>query len=176
MNAIPTVYRGIKFRSRLEARWASFLDEIGAEWHYEPQGYVVGGVPYLPDFWLPHTASRGKLGGLFIEIKPAAPNDHERIKAKALAASSGLPVIVVAESPRLPYHERLQEFVSNERGDWEDDGLSFGKCADCGQINVGFYVRDRQCKTCGIGLADPYEPSLMAARNSFNERARWRAA
>lgn len=52
MSAIPTLYRGIKFRSRLEARWATFLDAIDVEWQYEPQGYTAGGVAYLPDFWL----------------------------------------------------------------------------------------------------------------------------
>lgn len=50
--AIPTNYRGCRFRSRLEARWAVFWDELGIGWRYEPQGYVIGGQPYLPDFLL----------------------------------------------------------------------------------------------------------------------------
>jgi hypothetical protein len=67
-NAIETSYAGCRFRSRLEARWAIVFDELGLEWVYEPQGYLVGppaGLdsdkrpdpgdqrPYLPDFWLP---------------------------------------------------------------------------------------------------------------------------
>jgi hypothetical protein len=28
-HAIPAVYRGIEYRSRLEARWAAFFDETG---------------------------------------------------------------------------------------------------------------------------------------------------
>lgn len=176
MTAIPTLYRGIKFRSRLESRWAAFFDEIGAKWDYEPQGHAVGDVAYLPDFWLPDVASRGRPGGLFVEIKPCMPSDAEKIKARMLAGATKRPVIVVAASPKLPDHERLLEFVSNERGDWDDDGLSFGKCAHCAQINVGFYVRDRQCGGCHEGLSDPYEATLIKARQEFSQLARWRAA
>jgi hypothetical protein len=52
MKAIETRYRGFRFRSRLEARWAVFFDRLGIRWAYEPQGYLVNGRPYLPDFEL----------------------------------------------------------------------------------------------------------------------------
>lgn len=54
-QAIETEYRGYKFRSRLEARWAVFFDAMGIEWKYEPEGFIAGDVPYLPDFYLPAT-------------------------------------------------------------------------------------------------------------------------
>jgi len=38
--------RDIKFRSRLEARWASFFDELGWKWEYEP----IDLNGYIPDF------------------------------------------------------------------------------------------------------------------------------
>jgi hypothetical protein len=52
--AIPTVYAGVQFRSRLEARWAAFFDLLGWKWEYEP--FDLEG--YIPDFLLhqrPHT-------------------------------------------------------------------------------------------------------------------------
>lgn len=52
IKAIETVYKGYKFRSRLEARWAVFFDVCGVEWEYEPEGYNVDGLCYLPDFLL----------------------------------------------------------------------------------------------------------------------------
>jgi hypothetical protein len=57
-GAIETTYNGIKFRSRLEARWAIFFDEMKIEWLYEPEGFekeVEEGevIRYLPDFYLP---------------------------------------------------------------------------------------------------------------------------
>ncbi len=51
--AIPTTYKGIQFRSRLEARWAICFDVLGIEWHYEFEGYQMEDCWYVPDFWLP---------------------------------------------------------------------------------------------------------------------------
>ena len=56
-KAIETEYKGYRFRSRLEARWAVFFDELGIEWQYEIEGFERewAGVKYkyLPDFYLP---------------------------------------------------------------------------------------------------------------------------
>lgn len=55
INAIETYHQGHLFRSRLEARWATVLTDLGIRWQYEPQGFHVGADrrPYLPDFYLP---------------------------------------------------------------------------------------------------------------------------
>lgn len=51
IKAIETVYKGYRFRSRLEARYAVMFDALGLEWEYEPEGFDLGGgVYYLPDF------------------------------------------------------------------------------------------------------------------------------
>lgn len=51
MKAIETRYKGYRFRSRLEARWAVFFDALGIKWEYEPEGYDLGEAGwYLPDF------------------------------------------------------------------------------------------------------------------------------
>lgn len=39
IKAIETSYKGYRFRSRLEARWAVFFDALGIEWEYEKEGY-----------------------------------------------------------------------------------------------------------------------------------------
>lgn len=68
LKAIETRYKGYRFRSRLEARWAVFFDALGIEWEYEKEGYDLGEAGwYLPDFWLPQTNT-------WVEIKP----DNER--------------------------------------------------------------------------------------------------
>jgi hypothetical protein len=54
-RAIETSYNGYRFRSRLEARWAVFFHALGVKYKYESEGFDLGGVYYLPDFWLPHT-------------------------------------------------------------------------------------------------------------------------
>ena len=53
LKAIPTVYSGIEFRSRLEADWAAYFDSEGIIWAYESEGYALSnGARYLPDFYL----------------------------------------------------------------------------------------------------------------------------
>lgn len=87
-RAITTQYKGYNFRSRLEARWAVFFDHLGIRWEYEPEGFELGnGLRYLPDFWLPDT-------GLWVEVKPGAPDAPTREKAWRLALNTGHPVFV----------------------------------------------------------------------------------
>jgi len=50
IKAIETRYKGYRFRSRLEARWAVFFDALGMTWEYEPEGFETDAGWYLPDF------------------------------------------------------------------------------------------------------------------------------
>jgi hypothetical protein len=76
-GAIETNYKGYRFRSRLEARWAVFFDTIEIEWLYEPQGFRNDQDCWLPDFHLPKTNT-------WVEVK----GSNEALKAdrKRLAA------------------------------------------------------------------------------------------
>lgn len=49
-GAIPQWYRGIKFRSTTEARYAKFFTELGVEWDWEPGGFSTDNEWYRPDF------------------------------------------------------------------------------------------------------------------------------
>lgn len=74
MKAIETEYKGYRFRSRLEARWAVFFDACGVKWEYEPEGYDLGnGQYYLPDFLLHDvTFNHGSYSegrDLYVEVK-----------------------------------------------------------------------------------------------------------
>lgn len=53
IKAIETQYNGYRFRSRLEARWAVFFSAVGLEYEYEIEGFEMGGLRYLPDFYIP---------------------------------------------------------------------------------------------------------------------------
>ncbi len=86
MKPIETHYKGYRFRSRLEARWAVFFDTLGVDWEYEKEGYDLGPAGlYLPDFWLPGQQC-------WVEVKGKEPTEEEDGKALALAQASGLPV------------------------------------------------------------------------------------
>jgi len=53
IEAKPTEYAGVLFRSKLEATWARFFDVIGISWEYEPT-QISGWVPdfLLNGWWL----------------------------------------------------------------------------------------------------------------------------
>jgi hypothetical protein len=71
VKSLETTYGGWRFRSRLEARWAVFFDRIGVAYHYEPEGFEIAGIKYLPDFYLPQWDS-------WIEVKPYLPRATDR--------------------------------------------------------------------------------------------------
>lgn len=87
-RAIPTRYKGYHFRSRLEARWAVFFDELDIPWKYEIEGYMVGDegeeVAYLPDFYLPATDT-------WVEVKGDPAKLDLTLMTKCVDWDSGLP-------------------------------------------------------------------------------------
>lgn len=180
LTPIETVYRGCRFRSRLEARWAVFFDAAGIRWEYEPEGFALSSRAYLPDFWLPRSKAfleiKPRLDGLLwaeqiAEIKPALME---------LADKSGHEVFLVVGSPALKEHT--------------DDGMNFdewpsivgfapGKgicsaelrqCQYCGNVAFVRLIGSMRCE-CRKGefkddLYSPYEwpPRILAA----NKKAR----
>src|SRR3546814_2967801 len=52
IKALPSLFKGITFRSRTEARWAVFFEAIGWNWTHEKEGFDLSGEWYLPDFYL----------------------------------------------------------------------------------------------------------------------------
>lgn len=93
IRAIETRYKGYRFRSRLEARYAVAFDDLGVKWEYEPEGYELGEAGrYLPDFFLPDL-------NLFIEVKGARPSADEHKKCEALANATGSAVFIANGMP-----------------------------------------------------------------------------
>lgn len=86
IKAIETTYAGILFRSRLEARWAVFMDETGIDWEYEPERISLpGGGTYLPDF---RTNGSG-----YVEVKGAEENLDKPYLIRAVMALGHLTVL-----------------------------------------------------------------------------------
>ena len=76
IKPIPTHYKGILFRSKLEARFAYFFDQLSLKWKYETRAYKLPTLGwYLPDF---------TLSNIFVEVKPTYPLMIEINKMRAL--------------------------------------------------------------------------------------------
>jgi hypothetical protein len=93
IKPIETEYKGYRFRSRLEARWAIFFDAFSLDWDYEKEGFDLGdGIYYLPDFWINDTHC-------WIEIKPTKPSKEEIEKCRRLADNTEWFVMLLPGTP-----------------------------------------------------------------------------
>jgi hypothetical protein len=89
LKAIPTIYNGIQFKSRMESQFAQWLDDYEIVWDYETARF--GKERYCPDFitrWKGGTASQ------WIEIKPLCFADESLIAVRAAIDTKNSLVIV----------------------------------------------------------------------------------
>lgn len=111
MKPIETEYKGYRFRSRLEARWAIFFDACGVDWEYEPEGYDLGdGLYYLPDFLL-HGVDGCDGGDLYVEVK-GQMTDLDALKINRFAEQGGK-VLVVGRLPEGDDAQDISEDISD---------------------------------------------------------------
>ena len=110
MKPIETEYKGYRFRSRLEARWAIFFDACGVDWEYEPEGYDLGdGLYYLPDFLL-HGVDGRDGGDLYVEVK-GQMTELDALKINRFAEQGGK-VLVVGKIPEGDNAADISEDIS----------------------------------------------------------------
>ncbi len=180
--AITTLYRGIEYRSRLEARWAAFFDRIGWEHTYEP--FDADG--YIPDFVI-----HGDLP-LLVEIKPASSlTDYQAPIEKMQRGLAGhwqrdLLILGLTPLPRLSNKTWLQfpamgllgEPIGD--GDWWFANAQWHTCAECGCDGVfheyGLYAgRPCGCYDGDHFLGDVSRPWLEHMWADACNRVKWYA-
>jgi len=132
LKAIETTYRGHRYRSRLEARWAVFFTTLGIRFEYEKEGYKLGSAGlYLPDFWLPDQRC-------WVEIKGEPMADGEMAKQHALALHDEHYVflfegqIIVPSEETPPLSARV--FLGESTGPYarpDSDGWRWQLCPVC---------------------------------------------
>ncbi len=136
IKAIETTWNGYKFRSRLEARWAVYFTSLRIEFWYEPEGYIVDGEPYLPDFWLPQV-------DMFAEVKPAEFTAKERKKCSLLPNRC----LLLVGPPDFRYYESQDKAL-----------LPYGGCDTDWYILGTRYIYDRpegRFYNYGCDMTDP---------------------
>lgn len=124
IQAIETRYDGCHFRSRLEARWAVFFNELEIPWEYEAQGYEVDGRKYLPDFWLPDQ-------GVWYEVKGEMPEETTVDFYVRFAEETGRPFIVA-----MGQINRVIFGVCDPIWGVAERNPCWAECETCGDLNV----------------------------------------
>ena len=148
IKPIETIYNNYRFRSRLEARWAIFFDEIGIAYEYEKEGYEFDGIKYLPDFYLPQIDAH-------IEIKAQNVSEEEAtLKMSKLANHTQKPCVVFCGLPAIEPPWSQQEKTIIHYFNWtgfdvkiENQNISefFSGDSDCNDFNAKHIV----CPCCG---------------------------
>lgn len=146
-HGTPTLYRGIMFRSRLEAAWCAFCDAANWSIEYEPLD-LAGYIPdFIARFYKP----------LLIEVKP-------EIDAKTLAADRqkiersgweheamivlGAPSDILGGAPVIGiFGERVD--MPRELA-WEWSAARLFTCLSCGSLSVLAEDGSWRCRVCGV--------------------------
>lgn len=142
IKALPTWYREIRFRSKLEASWAKYLDSIGVKWIYEPQGYELSsGAWYLPDFYLPEADA-------YLEVKGQL-DDESLQKGSCFARDIRKPVHFA-----LPNGDMVVCYDDEDEGtyNWQrlgKAGYNFVRCRKCGHVFIWPSWALWFCTACG---------------------------
>ena len=130
LRAIETEYRGYRFRSRTEARYAVLFDAAGIAWRYEVEGFELNGVRYLPDFYLPGLKT-------YVEIKPT-----EETAAQAasllwrLHSASGCEVLFAIGSPTAEPPDNFFTCTEQFRGGgYNINRADIRQCPFCTQLH-----------------------------------------
>lgn len=168
IKAIETQYKGYRFRSRLEARWAVFFDTLGIEWEYEKEGFDLGALgQYLPDFWLKNVGVRGYKKGMFAEIKGEEATDIEIEKLARLSVEFGHAAMLHGG---IGEHPDLNEFLEvwwDERYNYpyHDLPMAFMKCEGCGDLKYEFPEYNYMTCDCS-GKYNDFHPDIINAYNA----------
>lgn len=170
IKAIPTVYNGVSFRSKLEAHWARFFDSIGINWTYEIEGYKFSGdIAYLPDFWLPDCKT-------FFEVKgPLSEKDLTKMRKLAEAvAPRGIMVavgsVVIPDSLGLvypiPFFCGDEWCVEDGKGIICDrDYVDIAVCNKCKTPYIVYLWQGWDCRNCGF-----YDGNNTSGNNIIHEK------
>lgn len=173
MKAIETRYKGYRFRSRLEARWAVFFDSLGIQWEYEPEGFEFDdGTRYLPDFLLKnmkHEVSYGdkRFFDVYVEIKAAGTKEEDWTKAKKL--SNDHLVLLLAGTPSLTRVDSLCGPSECEKFDgWH--GFNSPPATEKASAFVVFFSNNELCISDVVDRKNPPRFLVEAVEASRSSR------
>lgn len=175
IKPIETQYNGYKFRSRLEARWAVFFDEMGIEYEYEKEGFEITDRGnwqysnpeydinrsknktwwYLPDFYLPKSKTwvdvKGDLESVeleYYEMLIQAVDWGDQLPSTKNSCGTGRGLLILSSIPHpSPRGKWTYPCIQNYEGVGVY-GVNFKE-------NIGIEYHGFEC--WGDGLVDGYD-------------------
>ena len=184
MEAKQTIYNGVCYRSRLEAKWAMMFDVVGIDFVYEyKQMLTIEGL-YLPDFYM-HDLR------LWVEVKPSintGPLPEEISKLKSVCDYHNEFGFIVCGFPSpkdngvrvilfCPGMEPTRFYL---HWDVVIDGTDFGLLMWSAASSVNSKIKDLNVKKIGesffpffmdIGMIDRYRHNKAMQERNMIERS-----
>lgn len=154
IKAIETIgERGIKYRSRLEAKWARMFELLNWPWQYEP----IDLDGYIPDFILTFPNAP-----ILVEVKPATTlADLPQYTRKVQDSWWDREAIIVGASPFMggdtfdfPILGLFAERDDDGAWDWSDGRLC--RCVKCGKSTLYHEDGSWRCRFNGCYDGDRY--------------------
>ena len=163
MKPIQTYYKGYRFRSRLEARWAVFFDAAGFKYRYETEGFVLSdGTYYLPDFWLPEQR-------LWVEVKGDLDEESKR-KIELFSEQldwKDSKLWILRDIPDVSTYRWTFDLEEDAFWVYAKDGADGPYlpcvCPACGKLGVEF--DGRGWRICGVHSREPMYYPKAASRS-----------
>ena len=143
LKAIPTTYRGIEFRSKLEAKYAQAFDRLGIVWEYEGHGFAFDdGTWYCPDFYMPEIDTYFEVKGVLDDASMnkviLLAKEQQRVVVGPPDGDAG---IFIGYKPGDIVGE-------NSQGYYVDNAIPT-KCSACGKVYFREEEMDWSCPACG---------------------------
>lgn len=135
-HGIVTTYKNRKYRSRLEARWATFFDLCGWKYEYEP----IDCQGWIPDFALYGKASAEKsrsTGITYVEVKPvvtfpqevADKIDRSDCQEEALIVGQTIPLQIDCSYEQNLGVGWLREQMAEDKWEWDSAVFGIWSCS-----------------------------------------------
>lgn len=159
VRSIPTVYRGIEFRSKLEATTAALLDRVELEWMYEEEGFDLSGVWYLPDFYLPDNHMVLEVKGLL-----DAKSETKVTRLAEACAPQGIHVMLLKNPRRRRVEGSDTLYVCGDLVQAEgivSNGVVLALCPMCRHA-AWKLTKSKTCPLCGRFEDSPWKFGAVA--------------
>jgi hypothetical protein len=165
VRPIPTRYAGCHFRSRLEARWAVFFDQLGIQWEYELEGFEVGPEHdrrnYLPDFWLPGENCWAEVKSGFSDFEDIVKMHYGCVPYYGLPGNAhGVRLLLLGNIP----NPTVTDNVSHHTIVYNNTIVN----AQFPELNIGLYTR-----SAVFGVPSEAEPGEFNGPNRFLAYSEW---
>lgn len=180
-RGIPTVYAGIRFRSRVEARWAAMFDQFDWRWEYEPldlDGYIPDFVLTFHKPLLVEIKSELTIGGLVPHCRKIEMSGWEH-EALLLGATP-----VIGNDVR--WHDQVSFGLLAERYEgptelaWTWDDAFLFRCRECHKISLLHDSGGWDCRVTGCYDGDhhlsPPDLDLVGMWRMAHAHTAWKGA